>query len=69
MPRDQRGHARGLPFGGALDIEALLQRDLRHQNEHDDAGLACFTAIAGGKPTRVDPGIVRDQQRGWDNRT
>lgn len=69
MPRDQRGHARGLPLGSALDIEPFLQRDLRNQNEHDHAGKICWSlaglaAIAGGKPARVDPGIIRDQQRG-----
>ena len=63
MPRDQRGHARGLPFGSALDIEPLLQGDLRNQNEHDDTDLSGLAAIAGGKPARVYPGIIRDQQR------
>ena len=64
MPRDQRGHTRGLPLGTALDIEPLLQRDLRHQNEHDDTGLSRLAATAGGEPARGDPGIIRDQQRG-----
>jgi hypothetical protein len=69
VPRDQRGHARGLPLCDALDIETFLQRDLRNQNEHDDAGKICLglaglAAIAGGKPARVYPGIIRDQQRG-----
>ena len=49
MPRDQRGNASGLPLGSALDIEPFLQGDLRHQNEHDDAGLSGLAAIAGGK--------------------
>ena len=62
MPRDQRGHARGLPLGSALDIKPLLQRDLRNQNEHDDTGLSGLVAISGGKPALGCPGIIRDQQ-------
>ena len=68
VTRDQRGHARGLPLGDALDIEAFFQGNLADQNEHDHAGKICLglaglAAIAGCKPARIDPGIVRDLAR------
>lgn len=58
-----------MPFGGALDIEPLLQRDLRNQNEHDHAGKICLglaglAAIAGGKPALGCSSIIHHQQRG-----